>query len=119
MKENWKPIKNFETKYLISNYGNVKSLKTNTILKPYTNKTKYLYVCLSNGKIKKHYRIHRLVANAFIPNPKLKKFINHKDYDTFNNKVENLEWVTMKENIEYSRENVLLGIRKRIALYGK
>ena len=119
MRENWKPIKNFEDQYLVSNYGNVKSLRRNKILKPYTNNTKYLYVCLSNGKSKKHYRIHRLVANAFIPNPESKEFINHKDYNTFNNRVDNLEWVTMAENIDYSRQNVLKGIKKRIALYGR
>lgn len=115
MEKQWKQIKNFEGKYLVSNYGEVKSVKTDKLLKPYTNKTKYLYVMLG----RKHYRVHRLVAQAFIENPLNKEFINHKDYNTFNNCADNLEWVSMEENINYSRNNVLLGIRKRIAIYGK
>lgn len=118
-KEIWREIKWFETKYAVSNFGNVKSIKTGNLLKPYTNGTKYLYVALSCGTISKHFRVHRLVAEAFIPNPQNKKFVNHKDYNTKNNCVENLEWMTMEENINYSRFNVLEGVEKRVMIYGR
>lgn len=114
MKEIWKDIKEYEGLYQISNLGNVKSLERhvktknniistipNKILKPLDNGSKYLTVHLrKDGKRKVHY-IHRLVAENFIGEIK-DKDINHKDFDTYNNNLNNLEICSRKENIQYS-----------------
>lgn len=98
--EIWKPThyKNYE----VSNKGRVRNKATKVILKPYKNKQGYLQVGLmENGK---HYarRVHRLVAIAFISNPLNKETVNHKDGNKENNNVSNLEWNTIKENIDHS-----------------
>ena len=100
-------IKGFEGLYEIDIYGNVYSLIQNSsrrkrILKQYQNEAGYMKVNLydSNGKCKKKY-IHRLVAEVFIPNPLNKPNVNHLDCNVKNNNVNNLEWCTQKENIQY------------------
>ena len=114
MKEIWKPIEGFE-QYEISNKGRIKrikinrysfitkekeSIKTSNILKPTIDRN-YLKIKLSvDGKTKLKY-IHRLVAEAFIPNPNNFPEVNHKDNDPSNNSVENLEWCDRKYNIDY------------------
>lgn len=101
--EEWKAIEGFEELYEISNIGNVKSLNYNgtgkeRIMKQGNNGNGYLRVCLSkNGKIKK-FLVHRLVAQAFLPNPKNYKEINHKDENKLNNCVSNLEWCDRQYN---------------------
>lgn len=106
MKEIWKPIKDYEGLYEISNLGRVKSLKFQTILKPY-KKNGYLCVNLYCNAETKHEYIHRLVAKAFIPNTNDYKYINHIDCDKHNNKVNNLEWCTQAHNIKESIRNHL------------
>ena len=110
MNEIWKDIDEFEGLYQVSNLGNVKSLNyrhtgKERILKPLTDKYGYLFVTIyKNGKLK-NYKIHRLVAKAFIPNPDGKPEVNHKDENKINNCVDNLEWMTSKENINYGTRN--------------
>lgn len=109
--EIWKWITNYEELYQISNFGRVKSFNglwvEAKILKPVLHKNGYLYCSLrKNGKLK-IYSIHRLVAKAFITNPKNLPEINHIDGNKLNNHFENLEWCTSKKNIEHSIENDL------------
>lgn len=104
MKEIYKPIDGYEGKYAVSNLGNVMSINyLNTrkpkVLTPIKHHGGYLIVHLGAGKIK---MIHTLVAKAFIPNPDGKKFVNHIDGNKQNNKVDNLEWVTSKENVNHA-----------------
>ena len=105
MEEMWKDIAGYEGKYQVSNLGNVKSLKTNRNLY-YSKSKKYLRVGLSKNGIRKGYSIHRLVAQAFLPNPKNKPCINHKDCNGHNNRVDNLQWCTYKENNSYKNHNL-------------
>lgn len=101
--EIWKKIDNFPN-YMISNLGRVKSLnyrgntKKEVLLTPYKNNEGYLGLNLWNNGKCKHYTIHRLVAQAFISNPENKPFIDHINTIRNDNRVENLRWVTSKEN---------------------
>ena len=111
MQEVWKDIKGFEGKYQISNLGRVKSLQRNgrpeRILRLNLIKG-YAYTTLSNGsRGKKKLKVHRLVAEAFIPNPHNKPEVNHIDGNKRNCKVENLEWVTHQENCKHAYETGL------------
>lgn len=99
--EKWKDIKGFEGIYQVSSYGRVKNKRTNRILRPSINAYNYLSVVLCKDGEKKCVRIHRLVAQAFIPNPDNKPCIDHIDGIGFNNFVENLRWCTSKENGNY------------------
>jgi hypothetical protein len=88
-----------ETNYFICKNGEVFSKKSNSVLKGVVLKTGYVKVVLSNRKQK---YIHRLVAETFIDNPLNLPFVNHIDENTQNNNVNNLEWVTHKQNIQHS-----------------
>lgn len=128
MEEIWKPIKNYENVYEISNFGNVRSLdrqKTlingtikvikGKILKKQRSRGKEYYsVGLYDNNGKQHvYQIHRLVAQAFVPNPNNFTIVNHLDENKQNNHVDNLEWTTIENNNQYSynkhpeRKNVI------------
>lgn len=100
MNEIWKDIKGYEGLYQISNLGRVKSLKTGKIRKQCYDKDRYLKIELSN-KTQKSLKIHRLVAQAFIPNPLNLPQVNHKDGNKLNNNVNNLEWVSPSENTRH------------------
>lgn len=95
-------INNFEN-YAISNYGNIKNIKKNRILKPVKNKHGYLEYTFCQNGTKKTFRIHRLVALYFIPNIYNKPYINHKNGIKTDNNVDNLEWCTAKENDTHAR----------------
>ena len=119
MEEIWKDIPEYEGLYQVSNFGRVKSLsvirfirgkyiliKRDKILKQIYNPNGYLYVGLHNNNKSKQYLIHRLVAEAFIDNPLSKPFVNHIDFNRLNNKIDNLEWCTQKENVYHSINNM-------------
>lgn len=105
-KEIWKEIDGFPD-YEVSNLGRVCSFKKKypKILKPGKNRYGYLYVILYNGGKMIGKTIHRLVAEAFVPNPDNKPQVNHIDEDKLNNVVDNLEWVTCKENNNHGTRN--------------
>lgn len=94
MIEEWKYVKGYTGLYSISNEGRVQSHLTGKILNPAINHKGYLIVQLSLQGHKRNKRIHRLVAEAFIPNPNNLPEVDHIDNDMKNNKVENLRWVT-------------------------
>lgn len=103
--EIWKDINDYPN-YQVSSLGNVKNVKTNKILKPFSPIGEYLKVSLSkNGKAKQFF-IHRLVAIAFIPNPNNLPEVNHKkEFEKSNNTVENLEWCNHSYNQNYGTRN--------------
>ena len=121
IKEEWKDIKNYEGLYQVSNLGNVKSLERNKsngkglvkidekILTQNITNWGYGNVALYKNGARKHHKVHRLVAEAFIPNPNNKEQINHIDGNKLNNNVNNLEWNTRIENMNHARINGLCG----------
>lgn len=101
--------KSFADGYEVSTAGNIKSFKRKTpkILTPTLNKQGYLCVSLIIGNEQKKCSVHRLVAQAFIPNPENKREVNHLNGDKTDNRVENLEWCTRDENICHAIETRL------------
>ena len=103
--ETWKPIADYVGLYEVSNKGRVRNLKTGRILKPGNNGRGYWFVGLyKNGAVKYHY-LHRLVALTFIPNPNKLPEVNHKDEIKTNNKLDNLEWISHRDNSNYGKRN--------------
>lgn len=113
MKENWKDIKDYEGYYQVSNFGNIKSLRNNKILKKSLDSRGYNHFITSLNNKSKLFKIHRLVALHFIPNPENKNQVNHINGIKTDNTVENLEWVTAKENIQHALNNGLLNLIKK------
>lgn len=105
--EIWKDVEGFNG-YQISNLGRVKSYYNNTtIIRKTSVVCGYKHLMLSKNKKKYNFYIHKLVANAFIPNPENKPEVNHIDGNKLNNNISNLEWVTRKENCQHAWETGL------------
>lgn len=119
MMEIWKPIKGYEELYQVSNKGRVKSLDRyighrfegklrkhkGRVLKP-SLWSGYRIVNLVKDKKRKTFQIHRLVAQAFLKNPDKLPVVHHKDSNTLNNTVENLQWCTTRENVFFAKDNM-------------
>lgn len=119
MLEQWKEISGYSGIYEISDQGNVRSMDRMTWNGKAYHKTKgkpvrqflscervkYYYVALCKDSKYKQISVHRLVALNFIPNPENKKYVGHKDSNSLNNHVDNLEWCTAKENEAIKRKN--------------
>lgn len=103
--EEWRDIEGYEGLYRISNYGNVYSVRRKRNLKPHTDTRGYLGVALQKGEWKR-YLIHRLVAQAFVPNPNNLPQVNHKDENKTNNYYENLEWCDQAYNNAYGTRTI-------------
>lgn len=118
MEEIWMPIKRYEH-YEVSNKGNIKSLKRiitdrlnrefkieETIRKQYLHKNGYMTVVLCTAEKDKTFSVHRLIAEAFLPNPENKQTVNHKNGIKTDNNVSNLEWMTYKENQQHAYDKL-------------
>lgn len=130
MKEMWRPIKGYEGKYEISSLGRVRSITgwkyvgndiyqpEGIMMKQGVNRGYYKVDLCKHGK---HYtyKVHRLVAEAFIPNPHHHKQVNHKDENRLNNHVTNLEWCTQEYNLEYGTrvERTAKKLSRRVGQY--
>ena len=120
VQEIWRDVNGYEGIYQISDHGNVRSLarevrqgkygKTRPVggmlLRPTDNGNGYLIVPLRKNGRRKNFYVHRLVAEHFVENVFCHKFVNHKDYNIRNNRAENLEWCTQRENITYSAQRM-------------
>jgi hypothetical protein len=106
--EIYKEIQGFKRIYTISNKGNVKNIKTGKILKPGKHTQGYMQIGLSINNKSKTFKIHRLIAFYFIPNPYNLPSINHIDGDKTNNNIKNLEWCTTSQNNQHAYN---LGLR--------
>ena len=134
MVEEWRPLTGISEYYEVSNLGNVRSLPRVTnnikhngkILKQYETFGGYLYITIKGGELDgKKYKVHRLVAQYFIPNPENKPQIDHIDGNPKNNRVDNLRWTTPKENSNNTttknrQSNSLKGKHKiAVSMYSK
>ena len=117
--EIWKDVPSYEGIYEVSNYGQVRSVTRvrNGTHGPCTVRGRilslptcsdYMNVSLCFEGIKRTMHVHRMVAEAFIPNPHNKPQVNHKDGNKFNNNVDNLEWNTCQENMDHAKSHNLL-----------
>lgn len=112
IEENWRPIKGYKGKYECSTMGRIKSVagfgrsKYDQILKQFQNEHGYLQIRLfyASRKATTH-KIHRLIAQTFIRNPKGKRTVNHKNSNKKDNRITNLEWATHSENHKHAYSN--------------
>lgn len=122
MEEIWKDVIGYEGYYQVSNLGRVRSNFDGHIMSQYQGNTGYMYLRLGkcNYDKKKLRMVHRLVAEAFIPNPNNLPFISHKDETKTNNYADNLEWVSAKENNNMPKHKKRISTkRKQISMKGK
>lgn len=121
-KEIWKDIKGYEGLYQISNFGNVKSLpkcagrskRKEKLITAHLDKDGYLRVSLCKNNKVSYKGIHKLIAEAFIPNLNNYNQINHKDENKVNNNIDNLEWCDCKYNINYGTRTARATQKRRL-----
>lgn len=102
--EEWRPVEGTDGRIEVSNEGRVRSLLRGEpyILKATPDNKGYLRIRITLDRAKYSYKVHRIVAKAFIPNPDGYPQVNHKDGNKSNNRIENLEWVTNRQNVIHS-----------------
>lgn len=120
MDEEWRPIRGYEGRYEVSNVGRVRSSYKRQgfdgVRHLQRRKAGYVKVDLGYKGAKKTFDVHRLVAEAFIPNPANKTDVNHINGDKGDNRVSNLEWATRAENMAHSHEVLGRGGRPKRAV---
>jgi hypothetical protein len=100
-KEIWRDIPGYEDFYQVSSFGKIKSKRQNKIMSLKTDMRGYKRIRLYNENGQKTYSVHRIVASTFIENPENKPEVNHKNKIKTDNRVLNLEWSTVAENLEH------------------
>ena len=103
--EEWKNVIGYEGLYEVSSIGNVRNVRRNTLLR-FSKNQGYIQVYLYKNGIRNGFKVHRLVAQAFIPNPDNLPQVNHKDEDKTNNRVDNLEFCDAKYNLSYGTARI-------------
>ena len=103
-----KDVKNYEGLYAVTSCGKVWSYRNECFLKPGTTRHGYLFVNLYKNNEKKSYLIHRLVSEAYIPNPNNLPDVDHIDNDKTHNYVNNLQWITHRENVRKGKNRPIL-----------
>lgn len=101
----WKPIVGFEEHYLVSDSGQVWSVRRHKALTPTIDRYGYEKVVLSKKGKMFYYTIHRLVAQAFVPNPDNLTTVNHINENKTDNRAINLEWMSIADNVNYGTRN--------------
>ena len=101
--------------YIISDEGIIKNIATDRVINPWLNNNGYRYVTLNLEGTRKNYRVHRLVAEKFIPNPNNLPQVNHKDGNKQNNEIDNLEWCDSSYNVQHAIKQglILLGVNNK------
>lgn len=104
IEEIWRPVRDYENEYEVSNFGRVRSIRKNKIMRGDPTKDGYIRIKLYRNKKYESRMIHRMVAEAFIPLPDNDNIyeVDHKDDNVKNNVVDNLQWLTHTENLEKS-----------------
>lgn len=110
MQEIWKDIPGYEGLYQVSNFGKVRN--SHKLILKYWKSWGYNYISLCKNNKSKKYRTHRLIAKAFIPNPKKYPYVNHIDGNKSNNNVTNLEWCTSQQNTIHAYKTGLMKTKK-------
>lgn len=100
----WKDVYEYDN-YEVSNTGLIRSKKSNKLRKVFISDNGYPVITLSKNNKAKTFKLHRIIANAFIPNPDNKPLINHIDSNKQNYSIENLEWCTSKENSKHAYDS--------------
>jgi len=101
--EIWKTVVGYEGLYDVGSFGNIKSYYVGKdILRKSIDSNGYFVIGLTKNRNRNQFKVHRIVAEAFIPNPENKPCVNHIDNNRSNNHVENLEWCTHKENTQHA-----------------
>lgn len=119
MKEEWRPVPGFEGLYEVSNLGQVRNCRKQrsrslcgATLSQHVNgkpgEARYISIGLWRNNIPTYKYLHRIVAEAFVPNPDNKRYVNHIDGDPSNNCASNLEWCTARENMQHAKALGLL-----------
>lgn len=111
MKEIWKEIPGYKTRYEASNFGRIRSIRRKMIMNQRFGRNGYLWIRLSIGSKRYYHDVHRLVALTFISNPKRLRYISHEDNDKHNNNVSNLKWCTHQYNMQKAVKDGLHGFK--------